>query len=126
MKSLPAPIRTLFIPAAVLASAMVFPAAHAQSVDPMAGFPNINAGAIHSHYMNQQFMMTNQPWLNRPVTKKDYAPREDEEPVIQFLNVDVEGTIVTPGGGAQNPAANTDEPAVSTSGKTIRINKAIH
>ena len=84
-------MRHTFITLSILTSSFIFvAAAHAQLAIP----PNANAGLIQNHYLQQQFMQNNMPWLNGPITEADYKPPKNDEPLIQFMNADVEGMII--------------------------------
>ncbi len=58
--------------------------------------PQVTPGAVHQGYMNQQFINQNMGWMNRPITAADFAPPTPNEPVIEFLNIEVEGVILPP------------------------------
>jgi hypothetical protein len=56
-----------------------------------------DAGVVQSHYLMEQRARQYESWRYRPITEADIkGPAPAEEPVINFLNTQVEGLIVLP------------------------------
>lgn len=72
---------------AVTALALFAQAANAQ-VPPQADIGRIDGG-VRNQWYTQQYM----PYWGRPINDADVTPYQSEEPVIQFLNMDVQGFI---------------------------------
>ncbi len=78
----------------VVGSVLISVTASAQSFRATDINPQVSPGAVHQGYMNQQFLNQNMGWMNRPITAADFAPPTPNEPVIEFLNVEVEGVVL--------------------------------
>lgn len=53
-----------------------------------------NAGMINQHFNQQMFWERNAPYMFEPVNPNKLSPNDSDEPVIEYHDMDVQGTIV--------------------------------
>ncbi len=81
--------KTLAIAAVVFSTAVLGLFQSAQAQVPAQADPGRVQGGMQNQWYTQQYW----PFWGRPINDADLTPYESEEPVIQFLNMDVQGTL---------------------------------